>query len=269
MANTTMLASLINPEVMGDMISAELPAALRALGFMKVDTALQGRAGNTITIPQYGYIGRAEDTAEGAEGVISELTTSEKEYTVKKVTKNVELTDEAALSGYGDPMGELTNQLRLSIQDKMNADGTVQLTALTAGVTETTKPLSYELVVEALDILPTEEQGDELYLLVSKAGIKQLRLDEKFITKDNGVVLGTGVVGTVAGAKVIISKAIADGIAFLMKPQSLTAFMKRNVTLETSRDVLRKVTLFSADAHYVTAIEDTTKIVKIMHKAGE
>ena len=98
---TTMLSNIINPEVMADMISAELPNALQVSGVYKVDRTLSGKAGNTITVPQWAYIGAAEDVAEGAESAVATMTATDKEYTVKKAVKNVEVTDEAVLSGYG------------------------------------------------------------------------------------------------------------------------------------------------------------------------
>ena len=51
--STTLLAQLVNPEVMADAISAELPVKLATLGYMKVDTSLVGKAGNTITVPRF------------------------------------------------------------------------------------------------------------------------------------------------------------------------------------------------------------------------
>ena len=49
----TLLEQLINPEVMADMISAELEKKLRATQFYRVDRTLTGRAGNTITVPTW------------------------------------------------------------------------------------------------------------------------------------------------------------------------------------------------------------------------
>lgn len=272
---TTKLSNIINPEVMADMISAKLPKALKAKGFMKVDTNLVGKAGNTITVPQYAYIGEAADLAEGVAGEVTTLTATEKEYTIKKAVKNVDLTDEAVLSGYGDPVGEVTRQLTMAIEDKIDSDGIAALEAITASspaganyVTSTETTYNYNMVCDGLDALPnSEDEGEELYLLIPKAGIKALRRDERFQDKNSGEMLGTGVVGSVAGCKVVVSAKLSDTskAAYIMRPEALTAFIKRDVTLETDRDVLKKQTLFSADEHFVVAIEDLNKIVKVVH----
>lgn len=272
---TTKLENIINPEVMADMISAKLPKALKAKGFMKVDTTLTGKAGNTITVPQYAYIGEAADLAEGAEGTVTQLTATEKEYTIKKAVKNVELTDEAVLSGYGDPVGEVTRQLTMAIEDKIDSDGIAVLEAITSSspaganyVTSAETAYNYEMVCDGLDALPnSEDEGEDLYLLIPKAGIKALRRDDRFIDKNNGEMLGTGVVGSVAGCKVVVSAKLSDTskAAYIMRPDALTAFIKRDVSLETDRNVLNKKTLFSADEHFVVAIEDLNKIVKVVH----
>lgn len=272
---TTKLSNIINPEVMADMISAKLPKALKAKGFMKVDTNLVGKAGNTITVPQYAYIGEAADLAEGVAGEVTTLTATEKEYTIKKAVKNVDLTDEAVLSGYGDPVGEVTRQLTMAIEDKIDSDGIAALEAITTSspaganyVTSTETTYNYNMVCDGLDALPnSEDEGEELYLLIPKAGIKALRREERFQDKNSGEMLGTGVVGSVAGCKVVVSAKLSDTskAAYIMRPEALTAFIKRDVTLETDRDVLKKQTLFSADEHFVVAIEDLNKIVKVVH----
>ena len=51
---TTKLSNMINPEVMADMISAKVEKKISVIPFAKVDTTLQGRPGNTITIPVFG-----------------------------------------------------------------------------------------------------------------------------------------------------------------------------------------------------------------------
>ena len=76
---------------------------------------LQGQAGNTLTMPTWEYIGDAEDLAEGEAGNVSQLTATKSQVTIKKAVKNVGITDEARLSGYGDPVGEANRQLAIAI----------------------------------------------------------------------------------------------------------------------------------------------------------
>lgn len=274
----TTLSNIINPQVMADMISAELPNALQVSKLYKVDRTLTGKAGNTITVPQWAYIGAAADLAEGVEGTVTQMTASaDKEYTVKKAVKNVELTDEALLSGYGDPKGEAVRQLKLAIADKVDNDGIALLKGITSATTgaqfvsSDATALGYDVVCEALDLFSDEEQGGDKVLLVDAQGIKDLRKDTRFVDKysDTGVaMMASGVVGRIAGCEVVISNKLnpASGKthkAIVMKPNAITAFIKRDVTVETARNILAKTTTISADEHYVCAIEDMTKIAVI------
>lgn len=274
----TTLSNIINPQVMADMISAELPNALQVSKLYKVDRTLTGKAGNTITVPQWAYIGAAADLAEGVEGTVTQMTASaDKEYTVKKAVKNVELTDEALLSGYGDPKGEAVRQLKLAIADKVDNDGIALLKGITSATTgaqfvsSEATALGYDVVCEALDLFSDEEQGGDKVLLVDAQGIKDLRKDTRFVDKysDTGVaMMASGVVGRIAGCEVVISNKLnpASGKthkAIVMKPNAITAFIKRDVTVETARNILAKTTTISADEHYVCAIEDMTKIAVI------
>ena len=197
------------------------------------------------------------------------MTATDVDYTVKKAVKNIVLTDEAMLSGYGDPQGEAVRQLRMAIQDKVDDDGIALLKAYTTQKVDATTKLTYDVVCDGLDILADEEQGGDLYLLTGQEGIKNLRRDPRFVDAHNDLsakTVETGVVGTIAGCKVRISNklnATGTGVAYILKAYALTAFIKRDVTVETDRDVLKKQTLISADEHYTVAIEDATKIVRL------
>lgn len=267
--NVTLLENLINPIVMSDMISAELEKKLRATQFYKVDKTLVGRAGDTITVPAWKRIGMAEDVAENAQVPSRKMETKDISYTVKKAAIEVTLTDEAVLSGYGDPVGETNRQLRVSIQEKMEDDGVKLLQGIDAAnglLYETADPIGYSTIVEALDLLKTEEQGENLFILVNQAGIKTLRKDDKFydrMTAAGDKVFITGVVGMVAGCQVLISNRLNNGEAYILTPQCLTAFMKRDINLETEREMSFKRTKIGTDAHYVIAVEDYSKIVAI------
>ena len=277
----TFLTNVINPEVMADMVSAQLPKALQVSRLYKVDTTLTGKAGNTITVPRWAYIGAAADLNEGATGTITQMTTTDVDYTVKKAVKNVELTDEALLSGYGDPQGEAVRQLRMAIADKVDDDGVALLTGIASTDTgalyvslSTQAALDYTGVCEGLDLLGEEQQGGTKVLLVDQQGIKDLRTDTRFVDKysDEGTeMMASGVVGRIAGCDVVISNKLnpASGTAhkaFICKidPETggpLTAFIKRDVNVESARNILTKTTTISADEHYVVALEDISKVV--------
>lgn len=276
---TTTLSNIINPQVMADMVSAQLPKALQVSRLYRVDTTLTGKAGNTVTVPRWAYIGAADDLAEGQTGTTTQMHTTDVDYTVKKAVKNVELTDEALLSGYGDPQGEAVRQLRMAIADKVDNDGIALLNGIDstdegAQIVDNLTGLDYANVCAGLDKLGDEEQGGTKVLLVDAKGISSLRLDTRFVDKysDAGTeMMASGVVGRIAGCDVVISNKLnpasgTDHKAFICKidPETggpLTAFIKRDVTVESDRNILAKTTTISADEHYVVAIEDMSKIV--------
>ncbi|MDR1754257.1 MAG: N4-gp56 family major capsid protein, partial [Eubacterium sp.] len=236
----TLFENLINPEVMGDMISAELENKLRATQFYKVDRTLAGRAGNTITIPTWQYIGEAVDLAENAQGDVTEMTTTDKEYTIKKAVKNVSLTDESVLSGYGDPVGEATRQLRMSLQDKMDSDGIALLSGITTAnghVHTATGGITYDDIIDALDLLKkdNEEQGIKTFLLCNHTTAKNIRKLPEFTELGAALsdrVLTSGVVGQIGGCAIVISNKLTDTRSYILTPQCFTAFIKRDITVE-------------------------------------
>ena len=122
MANETILSSLINPQVLADMIDTKLVNAMKFTPLCKVDNTLVGRPGDTVTLPCYAYIGDAADVDELGDIGIAELTATSQAVRVKKVGKGVTISDEAVLSGYGDPIGEIGNQLLTSIASKVDND---------------------------------------------------------------------------------------------------------------------------------------------------
>ena len=275
--STTLLQQLVNPEVMADAISAELPAKLATLGYMKVDTTLVGKAGNTVTIPRFNYVGPAADLAENTEGRVDVLSATEVDYTVKKAVKNVELTDEAVLSGYGDPVGEVQKQLKNAIADKIDNDAIELLLNEKdcPNIDASTQALSVMSIVKAANDFDGENKGQTKYLLISQEGLAQLMassdvLDSSTLTED---MMVNGVIGKVGGCYVIPSNKLywggATGVirnAYILTKDAITAFLKRDVSLETERNVLYKKTLFSADEHYTVAIEDMNKVRSITHK---
>lgn len=214
MANvTTKISDLINPEVMADMISAKIPKKIVVAPFAKVDTSLQGHPGDTITIPQYAYIGDAVDVAEGVAAETVKLTTTTTKATVKKAMKAVELTDEAVLSGYGNPVGETNNQIAKSIAAKVDNDCMEALYNAQLFFDGSSAVIGYDQVVDAIDVF-NEEVNTEKVMFVNPKQVTKLRKDSNFISADKyglGMnVVMTGEIGRIANTRIVPSKKVKE-----------------------------------------------------------
>ena len=213
----TKIEDLIVPEVMADMISAKVEAKVIVSKIAKVDTTLAGQPGNEVTVPQYKYIGDAEDVAEGVAMGTAKLETGSTKFTIKKAGKGVSITDEAILSGYGDPVGEANKQLATAIANKIDNDVVdVINTTGDGGVNLIYAPtslatISYAGVLDAEDLFNEETSSDKV-LYVHPKQMTQLRKDSDFISADKygtANVMTSGEVGKIGTCRVVRSKKVA------------------------------------------------------------
>lgn len=256
--NATKIADLINPEVLADMVSAELPNAIVFAPLAVVGTELEGRAGNTITMPKFGYIGDAVDVAEGEDIPISKMETSETEVTVKKAGKGVELTDEAVLSGYGDNVGEAKSQIVMSLSNKIDNDmlASLKTSTLTAsGAMSVTGLLTAKAKFG-------EKVNQASVLIINSANYVKIATDIVSLENTDKVLIN-GVVGKVAGMQVAISDKLANTEAYIVATGALGLQYKRRVQVETDRDIVAKVTVMTGDVHYATYLRDESKAIKM------
>ena len=276
----TKLEKMINPEVMSEMISAKVEKKVAIIPFAKMDTTLQGRAGNTITIPVFGYIGDAANVEEGASIGASELTTTDKQFTVKKIGKGVDLTDEAILSGYGDPVGEANKQLAMAISQKIDQDAIDALYGASLKFDGVANKISYAGIVDAIDKFE-EEFNTEKVMFIHPKQLSQLRKDADFTSADKYVngnyIAVNGEVGKIANCRVVVSKRVKedDTHAGYVNPivkinfdteteeaaSALTIFLKKGVAVETDRDIDKQINMIRASEHYICALTDESKCV--------
>lgn len=269
----TLLANLVDPEVMAPMISAQLPKAIKFSSIAPIDTTLEGQPGSTITLPKYKYIGDATDVAEGAAIDYAALTTETEQYTIKKAGKGIKITDESALSGYGDPEGEAQKQIRMSIASKVDND--ILAAALTA-----TLAVESEINIDLIDLLEnTFEDAPDSFEDVDSTGVLFLSYKDaaKLRKEAAGLwtraselgdkILITGAFGEVLGWEIVRSRKVIDGEGVAVKAGALKTYLKRGLLAERDRDIDHKLTKFNADQHYVVALVDESRVVKIVPKA--
>lgn len=274
MPTTTKLSNLVDPQVMADAISAELPEAIKFSGLARLDTTLKEGAGSSITLSRFTYIGDAIDVAEGEAIPIELLNATSTSETVKKAGKGIKLTDEALTSGYGDPEGEAKEQLKLSISSKLDNDCLAKLEAIKAPMTvdKSTDLISASSISDAL-VKFGEAIDEPMVLIISPSQLATLRTSPEF-TKASDLgdsVLMTGVIGSIYGCQIIVSgkiKAKLDKFNnFIVKPGALAIYMKKDVDVEMARDIERKITVLTADQHYVVGLENESKAIKLITKA--
>lgn len=290
MADTyTRISDLIDPEVMSDVVSARIPKKLRVAPFAKVDDTLAGVPGDTITVPAYAYIGDADIVAEGEAVSIEQMTTSTRKATVRKAMKGIGLTDEAVLSGYGNPVGEANTQLAMSIAAKIDNDCMDVLQTATLIYDGSAAGISYGGIVDALDLFEEEQSGEKV-LFVHPKQITQLRKSDDFTSTDKYLtsVVMSGEIGTIAGCRVVPSKKVpqvevgegktlcyACPIIRLEDTQdetedevpALTIYRKRSVNIETERKPKIRTTEVTADEFYVAVLSNEAKVVLAKFKA--
>ena len=272
--NATLLANLINPQVMADLIDKKLVNLMRFAPLATIDATLQGRPGNTITVPSFNYISDAVTVAEGADIPINQLTATPATATIHKIGNGVQITDEAVLSGLGDPIGEATKQLSLSIASQVDNEFINVLNAITSPMVHTAATagtLDFDDVADALELFGEDIEGDKV-LIVSPKQYTGFRKSPDWVpaSEISAEIAIRGVVGMVQGCQVVISNKLKEASskenAYIVKPGALRLFMKRNTLVEADRDIINKSTIITADKHFAPYLYDASKAIKIIVK---
>lgn len=272
---TTKLENLINPEVMADMISAKAEQGVKIMPYAKVDTTLQGQAGDTVTLPKFSYIGDAVEVAEGEEIPTRQMGVTSAQYTIKKIGIGGVLTDEAVLSGYGNPVGELTNQMSRAIVNKCDFDAIDELYKATTSYVGT-DVVSYETVVNAIDLFE-EEVNSEKVMFIHPKQMTQIRLDSNFLSADKygNTIAVKGEVGMICNTRVVPSKKVKLQDGYYLNPivklsddketedesPAITVYLKRDTNVERFRNSGNRTTEITGDKMYVVALTNEEKVV--------
>ena len=272
----TKIAQMVNPEVLADMVSAKLPKMIKFTPLAYVERELVGQPGNTVTVAKWVYSGDAKDITEGEAIVPDQLTTDKSTMTIKKAGKGVEVTDEALLSGYGDPLGQAAHQISLAIANKVDNDLVVEAKKATQYVDDA--PTTGAALDKALAAFEDEEDARYVALVNPQDAIA-LRADtvKEWVrgSEIGANIVISGTFGETHGVQIVRSKKVEKGKGFLVKVSAVEtdtddvakygAFvinLKRDVEIEKDRDILKKTTVITGDEHYGVYLYDPTKVVK-------
>lgn len=208
---TTKFENMINPEVMGQMISSIVDKKVRFIPYAKVDNSLSGRPGDTLTIPYFSYVGDAFEVSEAQDIESKQLSTFEKRYTIKKIGNRITLTDEAIMNGYGDIIGETSSQLGTSVSQKIDQDCIDTLYTAELYSDQADSELSYLGVINTIDVFDEEFNSNKV-LFIHPKQMSTLRSSDDFISADkyNERVMQSGEIGMIANTHIVVSKRVKE-----------------------------------------------------------
>lgn len=274
---TTVLANLINPEVIADFIEQKLVDNIVFAPLAEIDYTLQGNAGDTLKFPTWTYIGDASTLSEASTLSVATLTASTASVKVHKIAQGVELSDEAVLSGFGDPVGEAVSQITLAMASgidnemltTLNGIGstmTYQTSSTTVAPADTDITDALELFGEDIDGVKVAVVPPAVYTSMRKTGkdsgnwIPASELSAEIAIK--------GAVGEYQGCQVIVSNKLkASGTIFIVKPKALRLIMKREAQVETDRDILKFTNVITGSVHFATYLYNASGAIKIATKS--
>lgn len=275
----TLLSNMVNPEVLTGMINKKLTDYMKFAPLATVDTTLVGNPGDTVTMPYFNYIGDAAVLAEGVSLSPSVLSTGVANVTIEKVAKGVEITDEALLSGYGDPYGEAANQLALAIANAVDNKVLSILKGITGTMAmstanNTTYPTDTDITT-ALELFGEDIEDGQSVALVNPNVYTAMRSNTNSWVPASEIaaeIKVKGVVGQYQGCQVIVSNklkrtAAGAGEIFIVKPGALRIFLKRDTLVEADRDILAFTNVITASKHYAAYLYDATKAIRIYKPA--
>ena len=271
---TTMLANLLDPQVVADLVEKKLIDNIRFAPLADVDTTLVGRPGDTVTLPYFNYIGKADELTEASAISAVALTTGSATVQIKECGKAVEITDTAILSGYGDPYGQAAEQIVLSMADKIDYDlvtllGSDIASTMTQYTNASTSAIAVPDISNSLEKFGEDIDGQKVLLCSPKlyTAIRNTK-DWAPASEFAANALVRGSVGQIFGCDIIVTNRLRKSNAlqedaYIVKPGALRLFLKRDSLVETDRDILKRINVISITKHYAAYLYNAANAIRI------
>ena len=275
MSNTVFANKVIESKAT-DLLSTKL----NHRSLMTIDAELQGSEGMTKTINTYTYTGEAEILGVGVGSTASKrgsVSYVGKDYTVQCIQEAFDYFDEdfmkdnnvvdMGVNGATDVMTNfLTSKFYEALATKQGAQELVGKTEFAKG-----GAISYDTVVDAIADMKVEDES-KLVLVLPTDWKADIRKDSDYKAAQLGEVIYNGQVGTIAGIPVVCTKILNAtsgnaAKAYLLTPEAVTLFIKKNVEVEQDRDKDKRLNSIYLREYYICALTDATKARKIVEAA--
>lgn len=259
----TTRSTQIDPAVFADMVQAEFLGRTRIAPLAVEDNTLEGVPGSTVNFPKFAALTDAAALTESTPMVPEALGTTNSTATIVEVGKAVEITDQALVTAYGDPLAETRRQLGVVVARKVDTDLKTVAEAAGAFTQTVAAVISWGAIVDAAAKFGDEWEPDLMAgIVIHSKQWADIMKDSTFISADKlgdggGLPVRSGVVGRIAGVDVFVSDrtTVVAGSpntyqALIVKRGALGLLYKRRPIVETDRDILARSTVVTTNVHY-------------------
>lgn len=284
----TQIADIINPEVLGDQISAKFPDQLvfGNTNLVTVDSEFPlGSPGTQFKMPAWKRIGTFGDLTEGTAMTTGKMSSYAEYATVLRGGAAFEVLDTAELVSKADPVGELADQIARRAAEYIDGKlvGQLEHTPNTFDVSLNANFANGTFNQNAIPAACTATLGDNFAKVMSGGGVLICHskvygdlLQTGAIQNQyqfGGDVMRTGTIPTVMGLPIHISDLVTVGTqssknlyhSYIVAPGALALFYQRQVMVEFDRDILLLADIVSSNVHFAPHLwgwdDQTTAVV--------
>lgn len=263
----TKTSDLFIPQVVGQKIATDYGRFITVSNFATVDRTLVARAGDTITRNQFVFVGAANVLGEGVADTPAKLESAPITKKVVKVSKQIEITDEAIMAGGDNPYGEAIEQIAMAIAIKDDADAITELmtTTQTASGTSLAKA-----IVAGMKVFGERGMKIPAICFANSADYYDMVADYANWIPASEIaadLVKAGVVGKYMGANIVPTDTVTAKAPVMMLKGALSKEMKRDFLAERDRILNNGNTsyadLLAGSEHRVYWLNNVANAVKL------
>lgn len=271
--NYTHFADMLDPQVLAPMIGSQLSKLNVFTSIAPVDTTLEGRPGDTITIPKYKFTGTAKQYGEGEQINFDSLVYTTQQAKIKKIVSAYSISDEAAFIPYGDPRTEAARQMAMALATYVDDDvlatakkAPLQVTGQTPDKVDLVDALE-DTFANATDAVEgqTYPQRGVIYVSYKDAAALRKAAGESWTRASNlgDNILISGAFGELLGWEIIRTAKLEKGQAIAVKPGAMKTYMKRAPQVAAWYDGDHQINKASTTEYFTTAIYNDALLATI------
>ncbi len=270
MANT-INTGVIVPDVYAQLVREKIAGKTKVAQFAKVLGDLQGKPGETLTMPKWAYIGDATDWAINTPMTSTQMTQTTTNATIKAIAAPaVNVADYDNEVELGNAIDEASGQQAVAIARKQDTDAIAEcLKSPLKKALATKNTVTQTEMIEILGLYGDDRDSADFDAIVIHSSFAPsfYTMDmfvsrEKTMTTDGNGIAVNGVIGYFLDIPVVLSDRLYDstnteGFILVLKKGALGLIPKEAPFPEASRDAsLRQTTIYCSQFYAMALIDD-------------